>query len=127
MFCKRCGKNLENSSRCNFCGFENSEENNVREMSNAEKNFYNGITIDIGDDNNSKKNFYNQNNFGFFSKIFQKFIRGLMNNNLLAKIIAGLIFVAFIGIFFFVALPMMFFFLALGLAIFSFAKFTKKI
>ena len=137
MICKRCGKVLENSSRCSFCGFENSEVENVREMTRAEKNFYNGVTIDVGESENNSDyqknfnhkaytNFVNLGNTGFFSRLFEKFIRNLMNNNLLAKIIAGLIFVAFIGIFFFVALPMMFFFLALGIAIFSFAKFMGK-
>ena len=56
MKCRRCGKELNNSMRCNFCGFDNFEEDNVREMSNAEKKFYNGgVTIDVGDDEKKYK------------------------------------------------------------------------
>lgn len=129
MQCQRCGKDLGNSARCSFCGFENSE-GNVREMSGAEKNFYRGVTIDLSED--SQKNYRTRTTSanvggGFFSRLFEKFIRGLMNNNLLAKIIAGLIFVALAGIFFFVALPIMFFMLALGIALFLYARFTGKI
>ena len=144
MNCQRCGKELGNSSRCSFCGFENvSTEGNVREMSRTEKNFFNGVTIDTGGTENnsgSQKNFnYSGQTFsarttfinfsggGFFSRLFEKFLRGLMNNSLLAKIIAGLIVVALAGIFFFVALPVMFFMLALGVALFLFARFSGKI
>ena|GEM_PF-921763 len=151
MRCQRCGKDLGSSARCSFCGFENSD-GNVREMTKTEKNFYNGVTIDVGstdsgsqknfrtDSNfessgnaNSQKNFYTNTAFvnlggtGFFSRLFEKFVRGLMNNNLLAKIIAGFIFVALAGIFFFVALPVMFFILALGVALYIYARFTGRI
>ena len=126
MQCQRCGKNLENSTRCNFCGFENSEVGNVREMSQIEKNFFDGVTIDYDGATNSTKN-YNSANFKFFSKLFEKFVRGLLNDSLIAKIIAGLIVIAFVGIFFMVALPAMFFMLALGIALIFYAKITKKI
>ena len=144
MQCQRCGKELGNSSRCSFCGFENvSADGNVREMSRTERNFYNGVTIDTGGEENnsgSQKNFnYSGQTFsarttfvnfsggGFFSRLFEKFLRGLVNNNLLAKIIAGLLVIAFAGIFFFVALPVMFFMIALAIALFAFAKFSGKI
>ena len=143
MRCQRCGKDLGSNTRCSFCGFENiSADGNVREMSRTEKNFYNGVTIDAGGENsNSQKNyrfggqtFSSRTTFinfggggGFFSRLFEKFLRGLMNNNLLAKIIAGLFVVALAGIFFFVALPAMFFMIALGAALFLFARFTGKI
>lgn len=142
MQCQRCGKELGSSSRCSFCGFENvSAEGNVREMSRNERNFFNGVTIDAGGENsNSQKNYHGGQNFssrttfinfsgggGFFSRLFEKFLRGLMKGNLLAKVIAGLIVVALAGIFFFVALPAMFFMLALGAALFLFARFTGKI
>ena len=144
MQCQRCGKELGNSSRCSFCGFENvSTEGNVREMSRSENNFFNGVTIDAGGENtnsNLQKNYRGGQTFsshttfinfggggGFFSRLFEKFLRGLMNNSLLAKVIAGLIVVALAGIFFFVALPAMFFMLALGMALFLFARFTGKI
>ena len=142
MQCQRCGKDLGNNTRCSFCGFENiSSDGNVREMSRTEKNFFNGVTIDAGGENsNSQKNYHSSGqtfssrttfvNFsggGFFSRLFEKFLRGLMNNNLLAKVIAGLFVVALAGIFFFVALPAMFFMLALGAALFLFARLTGKI
>ena len=141
MKCERCGKDLGSSSRCSFCGYENFEEGNVREMTRSEKNFYNGVTIDANSAENgshSERNYYSGQNFssrmtyinlgsgGFFSRLFDKFIRGLMENNLLAKIIAGLIFIALAGIFFFVALPIMFFMFALGVALFLYAKFKGK-
>ena len=144
MQCQRCGKELGDGSRCSFCGFENvSADGNVREMSRTERNFYNGVTIDTGGAENnsgSQKNFHysgqtfsarttfvNFSGGGFFSRLFEKFLRGLMNNNLLAKIIAGLLVIAFAGIFFFVALPVMFFIIALAIALFAFAKFSGKI
>ena len=144
MKCQRCGKDLRNNLRCSFCGFENiSTEGNVREMSRTERNFFDGVTIDAGGENTNfdsqknynfgGKNFSSRTTFvnfgggGFFSRLFEKFLRGLMNDNLLAKVIAGLIVVALAGIFFFVALPAMFFMLALGAALFLFARFTGKI
>ena len=137
MQCQRCGKDLGDSLRCSFCGFENAETGNVREMTRAEKNFYTGVTIDADSteyNSNSQKNSNFKNHTsqinigigGFFSRIFTKFIRGLMNDNLLAKVIAGLIFVGLAGIFFVIAVPMMFFMLALGVAVFLYARFTGK-
>ena len=139
MQCQRCGKELNNSSRCSFCGFENFEEGNVREMSRTEKNFYNGVTVDAGgtennSSNSQRTNFKTRttyinlgNSGGFFSRLFEKFLRGLISNSLLSKIIAGLIVIAFAGIFFFVAVPMLFFMLALGIALFLYARFSGKI
>ena len=138
MQCRRCGKELKNSSRCSFCGFENSEEGNVREMTQIEKKFYDGVTIEEdGTENNysnsRRENFRTRATYikidsgGFFSRLFEKFIQSLMNNSLIAKIIAGLIFIAFAGILFFVALPIMFFMIALGVALFFYARFRGKI
>ena len=59
MKCQRCGKELKNSARCSFCGFEE----NVREMSNAEKNFYEGVTIDV--DSNGK-NYHRNTNSDYY-------------------------------------------------------------
>lgn len=130
MKCQRCGKNLGDSSKCNFCGFENSA-GNVREMTRTERNFYNGLTIDLSEpENNSRNKNYNRtyinlNGGGFFSRIFEKFIVGLLNNNLLAKIAGILIFVAFAALMFFIALPILFFILALGIALLIYARLKR--
>ncbi len=130
MKCQRCGKDLGDSSKCNFCGFENSE-GNVREMTRAEKKFYNGVTIDLSEpENNSRSKNYNRayvnfNGGGFFSKLIEKFIVGLMSNNLLAKIAGILIFVSFAALMFFIALPILFFILALGIALLIYARFRR--
>lgn len=137
MKCHRCGKELEGGAKCIFCGYENSE-GNVREMTSAEKNFYNGVTIESGENfknenfNQSGRKFradrihINLGNGGIFSSLLGKFIGGLMNNSLLAKIAAILIGIAFAALMFFIALPILFFVLALGIALFIYAKFTGK-
>lgn len=154
MQCQRCGKELGNDTRCTFCGYE-IESGNVREMTNTEKNFYDGVTIDTGDtedknsagsnaDANTNTNYnsysrrtnYNPNynfsrrkiytsNSGIFSRLVDKFLVSLLNNNRLAKIAATLIVVALAALMFFVALPILFLLLAVGIALFAFSKLTK--
>ena len=119
MKCQRCGKEMGNSNRCSFCGFENFEEKNVREMSRAEKNFYNGVTIDVSDNEKSDEHKFNSEytvhsqgtyTYGdnFFFNLLDKFIGALFRGNILAKVIAGLIFLAILAFLFFVALPIFF-------------------
>ncbi len=140
MQCRRCGKEIGNSPRCNFCGFED-EEGNVREMTRLEKNFYDGVTIDAGDatgenSGSYKTNFGGQNfrsgtafirmnNGGIFSRLSEKFLTGLMNNGIIAKIIAVAIFVAFAALSFFIFLPIFFIIAGLGIALMLAAKFKK--
>lgn len=132
MNCQRCGKTLGDSTKCKFCGFENSA-GNVREMTRTEKNFYNGVTIDMNDsESESRSRNYNRayinfngNGGGFFSRMLEKFIAGLMNNSLLAKIAGILIFTAFAALMFFIALPILFFMLAFGIALFIYARFRR--
>ena len=136
MNCRRCGKNLGDKLKCEFCGYENVA-GNVREMTRTEKNFFDGVTINAdgteyegqsrsGGNFKSGKAYINLGESSIFSRLFGKFIFGLMNNNLLAKIAAILIFVAFAALMFFIALPILFFLLALGIAMLIYAKFTKK-
>lgn len=120
MKCRRCGKEIPNSMRCSFCGYDNVEENSVREMSSAEKNFYNGVTIDVSSDGKSysdrRENEYTNyqstfSNLGISNILFNllsKFIGGLFRGSLLAKILAVAIFLAFAAFMFFVALPIFF-------------------
>lgn len=132
MKCRRCSKELNNSMRCNFCGFDNFEKDNVREMSNAEKNFYNGgVTIDVVPDEKNYKDrrsdseytSYSQStfiNFGVgnaFLNLLFKFINGLFGGNILARIIAGALFIVFLAFLFFVALPIFFVALAIGVIV----------
>lgn len=128
MKCQRCGKELRNSMKCNFCGYDNIEENNVHEMSNVEKNFYNGVTIDVDSNEKSYKNqrtdsdytSYGQSTFvnfggGILSNLLMKLINGIFGGSILAKIIAGIIFLAFAAFMFFVALPIFFVIIAAGM------------
>ncbi len=141
MRCQRCGKEIGNSARCTFCGYDN-QEGNVREMSSIEKNFYDGVTIDTGETeekNYSGSNSYSQkNNYRFsrrtiyisddsslFSRLMGKLFNGLINNNRLAKIAVTLIVVALSVIMFFVAVPILFFILAAGIALFVFLKLGR--
>ena len=142
MQCRRCGKELENSMRCKFCGYVNTE-GNVREMTRTEKKFFNGVTIDAGttgerandEDFREQKRHYEYTtrrtyvNFGggtsIFGRIVSSFVRGLMNGNRLAQIGAILIGVAFAALMFFVALPILFIMLAIGLALIVLAKFLR--
>lgn len=140
MQCQRCGKELGNSTQCNFCGYDN-KEGNVREMSSLEKNFYDGVTIDTGnaeEKNSSNSNSYRNNNYrfsqrkiyisndtGIFSKLLGKLLSGLLNNSLLSKIAVTLIALAFGALMFFVALPVLFILLATGIALFAFSKLGR--
>lgn len=138
MQCQRCGKELGDSTRCSFCGYEN-KEGNVREMSNIEKNFYDGVTIDEGDinnkssaDDNSQNNFkssrrtvYISDNSSFFSRMFDKLLNGLINNSTISKIAVALIVIAISVLTLFVALPIMFVLLALGIAFLIFSNLGR--
>ena len=127
--CQRCGKELGNSTRCNFCGYNNIEDYNVREMSNAEKKFYNGVTIDVdsGDNNRSYnrtdseytsyQSTYVNYGGGIFSNLLAKLIHGIFSGSIVAKIIAGIIFLAFAAFMFFVALPIFFTLIAIGIIV----------
>lgn len=125
MKCRRCGKELKNSARCSFCGYEE----NVREMSSAEKNFYNGVTIDL-DQNGKSNNRHSASDYDSYGATFVNFggtnplitlllrlINGLFGGSLLAKIIAGVLFIAFAAFMFFVALPIFFVVIAVGIFI----------
>lgn len=141
MQCKRCGKDLGESTRCSFCGYENNE-GNVRELSGVEKNFYDGVTIDEGDINNkdssagnsydsqnysgfSRRTVYISDNSSIFSRLFDKLINGLINNSKIAKIAVTLIVIAISALMFFVAIPILFVMLALGIAFFTFSKLGR--
>ncbi len=141
MQCRRCGKDLGDSMKCTFCGYENTE-GNVREMTRTEKNFFKGVTIDAdsADSQSSEENFRENRrshefrtrttyvNFGgsnIFSRLIGSFVRAILNGNRLAKIAATLIFVAFALLMFVVALPIMFVLLAAGIALLVFAKISR--
>ena len=142
MQCRRCGKELGNSMRCSFCGYENSE-GNVREMTRTEKNFFNGVTIDADSTNSngsySEENFSQRRNYGgdtrrtyisyggsnIFSRIIGSFLRGLMSGSRLAQIAAILIGVAFTALMFFVAIPVLFVLLAIGISLLALARILK--
>jgi len=138
MQCQRCGKELGNSTQCNFCGYDN-KEGNVREMSSLEKNFYDGVTIDTGNaEEKNSSNSYRNNNYrfsqrkiyisndtGIFSRFLGKLLSGLLNNSLLSKIAVTLIALAFGALMFFVALPVLFVLLATGIALFAFSKLGR--
>ncbi len=138
MQCRRCGKELGSSLRCSFCGYDNTE-GNVREMTNIEKKFFDGVTIDAGTDENnssgsnqgsyrrtyktnSRRTFYTYSSPGILSKLFGKLIDGLINNSKIAKIAATLIVVALSALAFFIAVPVLFVMLAVGIALLTVAK-----
>lgn len=89
-------------------------------MSSAEKNFYNGVTIDVSSDGKSyndrredeytgyRSTFVNFGGTSILFNLLSKLIGGIFRGNLLAKIIAVVIFLAFAAFMFFVALPIFF-------------------
>lgn len=139
MQCRRCGKDLGNSLRCTFCGYENTE-GNVREMTRTEKTFFDGVTIEAGsaDSRSSEEDYHNYRrgyearttyvNFtgsNIFARAIGSFLRALLNGNRLAQFAATLIFVALGALMFFVALPILFVLLAIGLALLALAKLSR--
>lgn len=144
MQCQRCGKELGGDTRCSFCGYDNAE-GSVREMSSIEKNFYNGVTIDAGtgEENSygngtrssssdrrryssySRSTIYTSSDTGIFSRLFSKFISGILGGNIIARAAAALIVLALSALIFFVALPIMFVLLALGIALFTFSRIGR--
>lgn len=144
MQCRRCGKDLGNSMRCNFCGYENTE-GNVREMTRTEKTFFDGVTIDADStestgrradeetfrsqrrsyDYGTRSTYVNFTGTSLFGRAVGSFVRALFNGNRLAQIAAVLIGLAFAALMFFVALPIMFVMLAVGLALLALAKISR--
>ncbi len=139
MQCRRCGKELGGDTRCNFCGYDNAE-GAVHEMSSIEKNFYNGVTIDAGEENSgssgarqggrryagySRRTIYTSSDTGIFSRLLSKFIHGILGGSLIARAAAALIVLALSALMFFVALPILFVLLALGIALFTFSQIGR--
>lgn len=138
MQCRRCGKDLGNSLRCNFCGYENTE-GNVREMTRTEKHFFDGVTIEADgtESRSSEGNYYRGRSYesrstyinftgsNIFMRAISSFLRAIFNGNRLAQFAATLIFVAFGALMFFVALPILFVLLAVGLALLALAKISR--
>lgn len=119
-----------------------NEEGNVREMTRAEKNFYNGVTIDASstDSSSSEENFraYNKrynystrstyinvSGSNIFTRAIGSFFRALLNGNRLAQIAACLIGLALAALIIFVALPIVFVLLAVGIALVALAKISR--
>lgn len=138
MQCQRCGKNIGSDTRCTFCGYENIDDGNVREMTVTEKNFYDGVTIDTGESNDqrrknyskansnfSRRTIYTSSDSGIFSRIIDKILFGLINNEKVAKIAMTLIAVAVGALMFFVALPILFLMLAIGIALFVISRLGR--
>ena len=139
MQCRRCGKDLEGSMRCSFCGYENTE-GNVREMTRTEKNFFKGVTIDAdstsshssgdgyqyrGHTYESRTTYINFTGSNFFTRMVGSFVRAIFNGNRLAQIAAVFILVAFGALMFFVAIPILFLLLAVGLALLALARISR--
>ena len=140
MQCRRCGKDLGNSMRCVFCGYENTE-GNVREMTRTEKNLFDGVTIDADSDGERTEETFRNHRRGYnystrgtyinftesniLARAVGSFIRALMNGNRLAQIAAILIGVAFAALMFFIALPILFVLLAIGITLLVIAKILR--
>lgn len=145
MQCRRCGKEIGSYSLCSFCGYDN-KEGNVREMTNTEKKFYDGLTIDAdeAEDSNSsnsnyyrrstnynpkynysRRTFYTSTSSSVLSRFLGRLFTGLINNELLAKIAVTLIVIAISALVFFVAVPILFLVLAIGIALFVISKFGR--
>ena len=130
MQCRRCGKELGDSLKCSFCGYENTV-GNLREMTRTEKNLFGGETIDIGDSDGQRReqreetfrgqNFYGTRRTfgksGIFSRSVMWLIREVLNGNRLVQAVLTLILVALAVMFFFVALPIIFVILAVGIVL----------
>ena len=119
--------------RCDFCGYENVE-GNVREMTRTEKNFFNGVTIDVGStdshssDENSRRRYEPRTTYvnftgsNIFTRLIGSFLRALLRGNALARLASTLILLALVGLMFFVALPVLFVLLSVGLALLALTR-----
>lgn len=138
MQCRRCGKDLGSSMRCAACGYENTE-GNVREMTNTEKTFFNGVTIDANGENEQSEYQNRQRSYNYgtrrtyvsfggsniFTRAIGSFIRALFGGNRLAQVAAVLIGFALAALMFFVALPIIFITLAIGIGLLVLAKLSR--
>ena len=120
---------------------EQNNDGNVREMTRTEKKFFNGVTIDADstdgryyeEDFRSQRRSYNSNtrktyvidSSNIFTRLIGSFIRGIINGNLLARVAAILIGIAFAALMFFIALPILFVILAIGIALLVFARISR--
>lgn len=120
---------------------EQNNEGNVREMTRTEKKFFNGVTIDADstdgcyyeEDFRSQRRSYNSNtrktyvidSSNIFTRLIGSFIRGIINGNILARVAAILIGIAFAALMFFIALPILFVILAIGIALLVFARISR--
>ncbi|MBR4382281.1 MAG: hypothetical protein IKP64_01860 [Selenomonadaceae bacterium] len=134
MQCRRCGKELGNSLKCTFCGYENTE-GNVRDLTRTEKHFFDGETIDVGSidgqsqqedfrdrrrydyDFSTRRTFVHVDSGGIFSRAMGWILREWLGGNKLVKVAVTLILVAFAALMMFVALPIIFVILAAGIVI----------
>ena len=118
------------------------DDGNVREMTRMEKNFFNGVTIDVDstESKSSEENFragsggceyrtrstyINVGGTNIFWRLIGGFIRAVLGGNRLAQIGAFLIGLAFTALMFFIALPILFVILAIGIALLALAKFSR--
>ena len=111
MQCRRCGKELGSSLRCNFCGYQNAEEGRVREMSAVERNNYDGLTIEV-----RPHDHYQQYQRSGFQSNFQNSARSNLNspgfwtqmfgNHIVTRILVALVLIMLIAFTVFVALPL---------------------
>lgn len=111
------------------------EEGKFRVMTRAEKNFFNGVTIDVGEEENYRQ----QRNFNYgtrrtytsfggsnlFTRAIGSFVRAVLNGNRLARVAAVLIGLSFAALIFFVALPIIFITLAIGIGLLVLSRLSR--
>ena len=125
MECPNCGRDIGETSRCAFCGFD-AGEGSVREMSPMERAGYRGITIDAGGEpgRDAGGTFFEDD--ARRSRVFVEGIQlrhtgtwldALLENRWLLRLLLGAVIVAVAGLLVFVALPIMLVVVAVGMAI----------
>ena len=127
MKCRQCGNEMGDSLRCSSCGFE-AQIPEVREMSRAEQDDYDGVTVDEqgnaeqGHYGNTDGRTYRAGNSRIYVRGIQLGHRGSWMEQLLAhrwmsRILVGLVIAAVVAILVFVALPVILMIAAVGIII----------
>ena len=134
MRCRNCGQEIGEAAQCGFCGVQ-SQEANVREMSESETHSYQGMTIDeAGSQGGQEDMFYRKTSSGgprIFVRGIQlghsgSWMEKLMQNYWLSRLAIGLVVAAVAMVLVFVALPIVLMVTAIGFVIWMMLRFLYR-
>lgn len=134
MKCQNCGQEIGEAAQCGFCGYM-VQDMSVREMSRAEANSYQGMTIDeAGSQDEQEDMFYRKTSSGgprIFVRGIQlghsgSWLEKLMQNYWLSRLAIGLVVATVAVVLVFVALPIVLMVTAIGFVIWMMLRFLYR-